>query len=100
MLINKQKNKQKKYIIHNKNPEYIQKRKEKDMDELRIGLVGTGAIGRTHIDRINKDLHGGKVVACADINAEFCKKVATQYGLKACETGEEMIADEIGRAHV
>ena len=33
------------------------------MAELRIGLVGTGGIGRTHIERINNQLQGGKVVA-------------------------------------
>lgn len=59
---------------------------------LRIGLVGTGAIGRTHIERINTQLSGGKVVACADANIDFCKSVADKYGLKAFETGEEMIA--------
>ena len=46
------------------------------MEELRIGLVGTGAIGRTHIERINNTLQGGKVVACADANIDFCKSVA------------------------
>ena len=30
------------------------------MEELKIGLVGTGAIGRTHIERINNTLQGGK----------------------------------------
>lgn len=60
--------------------------------ELKIGIVGTGAIGRTHIERINNKLSGGKVVACADQNADFCKSVAEKYGLKAFETGEEMIA--------
>lgn len=30
------------------------------MEELRIGLVGTGAIGRTHIERINTTLQGAK----------------------------------------
>lgn len=59
---------------------------------LRVGVVGTGAIGRTHIERINHRLAGAKVVACADKNVEFCKTVAEQYGLKAYETGEEMIA--------
>lgn len=62
------------------------------MEELRIGLVGTGAIGRTHIERINNKLSGAKVIACADKNADFCKSVAEKYGLKAYETGEEMIA--------
>ena len=66
------------------------------MEELRIGLVGTGAIGRTHIERINNTLQGGKVVACADANIDFCKSVAEKYAIKAWESGEEMIAsDEI-----
>lgn len=66
------------------------------MEELRIGLVGTGAIGRTHIERINNTLQGAKVVGCADANVDFCKSVAEKYGIKAWESGEEMIAsDEI-----
>lgn len=63
------------------------------MDELRIGVVGTGAIGRTHIERINTRLQGAKVVACADANIDFCKSVADKYGIKAFTTGEEMIND-------
>lgn len=63
------------------------------MSELKIGLVGTGAIGRTHIERINNKLSGAKVIACADANVDFCKSVAEKYGLKAYATGEEMIAD-------
>ena len=64
------------------------------MEELRIGLVGTGAIGRTHIERINNTLQGGKVVACADANIDFCKSVAEKYGIKAYERGEDMIASD------
>ena len=60
--------------------------------ELRIGVVGVGAIGRTHIERINDQLQGGKVVACSDINTEFGKKVAEKYGCEFYENGEEMIA--------
>ena len=66
------------------------------MEELKIGLVGTGAIGRTHIERINNTLQGAKVVGCADANVDFCKSVAEKYAIKAWESGEEMIAsDEI-----
>lgn len=62
------------------------------MSELKIGVVGVGAIGRTHIERINHKLSGAKVVACADANLDFCKSVAEGYGIKAYATGEEMIA--------
>ena len=61
------------------------------MSELRIGLIGTGAIGRTHIERINNKLSGAKVVACADVNIDFCKSVAEKYGIKAYDSGEDMI---------
>lgn len=61
------------------------------METLRIGLVGTGAIGRTHIDRINNKLQGARVVACADANLDFCKSVAEKFGIKAFADGEEMI---------
>lgn len=66
------------------------------MADLRIGIVGTGMIGRTHIERINTKLQGGRVIACADANIDFCKSVAEKYGLKAYSTGEEMInSDDI-----
>ena len=64
------------------------------MAELKIGLVGTGAIGRTHIERINNSLQGGRVVACADVNFDFCKSVAEKYGIYAFASGEEMIASD------
>ena len=66
------------------------------MADLKIGLVGTGMIGRTHIERINQKLQGGKVVACADYNLDFAKSVADKFGIMACASGEEMIqSDEI-----
>ena len=64
------------------------------MADLRIGLIGTGMIGRTHIERINQKLQGGKVVACADYNLDFAKSVADKYGIEACANGEEMIASD------
>lgn len=63
------------------------------MKDLRIGLVGTGGIGRTHIDRINNKLQGAKVVACADPSAEFGMSIAKQFGLKGYEDPFAMIRD-------
>ena len=63
------------------------------MAELRIGLIGTGAIGRTHIDRINNKLQGGKVVACADPASDFGLSVAQKLGLKGYADPIEMIND-------
>lgn len=60
--------------------------------ELRIGVIGTGAIGRTHIERINNSLQGGKVVAVADAMKEFGIKVAEQYGCEFFAAGEDLIA--------
>lgn len=59
---------------------------------LRIGLVGTGGIGRTHIERINTRLQGGRVVACSDPAADFGMKIAEQFGIKGFEDPMEMIA--------
>lgn len=61
------------------------------METLRIGLVGTGGIGRTHIERINNTLQGGKVVACADPASAFGFSVAEKYGIKGFENPIDMI---------
>lgn len=60
-------------------------------DVLQIGLIGTGAIGRTHMARINNQLQGAKVVACADPHVEFGKAIAEQNGLTFFADGKEMI---------
>ena len=59
--------------------------------ELRIGLVGTGGIGRSHIERINQCLQGGKVTAAADPAGAFGLQVAEKYGLKGYENYLDLI---------
>lgn len=63
------------------------------MTDLKLGLVGTGAIGRTHIERINNTLQGARVVACSDVHTEFGKSVAEKYSLEFFANGEDMIKD-------
>lgn len=61
---------------------------------LQVGLIGTGAIGRTHIERINNTLQGAKVIAVSDAFAEPGRKVAEQYGCEFFSDGEALINDE------
>ena len=63
------------------------------MSELRIGLVGTGGIGKSHIERINTRLQGGRVVACADPAPAFGMAVAEKYGIKGFENYIDLIHD-------
>lgn len=59
---------------------------------LKIGVAGVGAIGRTHIERINQKLKGASVVAVTDVAAEHGKKIADQYGCKFFPDGHTLIA--------
>lgn len=59
--------------------------------ELKIGVIGLGAIGKSHIERINNRLQGGRVTAGSDVNAEFGKAAAEKYGLRFYSDSSEMI---------
>lgn len=61
---------------------------------LRIGVIGTGAIGRDHARRINQVLTGAKIVALSDVNAESAAGVKAEVAPDAqiFATGEELIA--------
>ena len=60
---------------------------------IRIGLIGAGGMGRAHVERIEKELAGGKIVAVADINLQGAKAVAEPLGATAYASGPELIAD-------
>ncbi|MFS3930417.1 Gfo/Idh/MocA family protein [Priestia flexa] len=50
---------------------------------LKIGVIGTGAIGQDHIRRITNTLSGGKIVAVNDVNKEQANAVVNTQGLDA-----------------
>lgn len=50
---------------------------------LKIGVIGTGAIGREHIDRITHKLKGAQVVAVNDFNTAQAESVVRDLGLEA-----------------
>jgi myo-inositol 2-dehydrogenase/D-chiro-inositol 1-dehydrogenase len=60
---------------------------------LRLGVIGTGAIGQDHIRRITHKLSGARVVALNDMNKAQAHAFATQERLDArvVDTGKELI---------
>ncbi len=48
--------------------------------EIRIGVIGVGQIGKSHLKRY-ADIAEAKIVAIADINAEEAQRVASQYNI-------------------
>lgn len=61
---------------------------------VRIGIIGTGAIGRDHARRINEVLVGGRIVALTDVNRASAAAVKADIAPDAeiFETGEALIA--------
>lgn len=67
--------------------------------DLRVGVIGTGAIGEEHIRRLTEVVTGAKVVALSDINVDNAKRIAEKYGAVFYATGEEVIeAPEVDAA--
>lgn len=60
---------------------------------LKLGVIGTGAIGQEHICRCNNVLQGAKVVAVSDINVESAQAALQRLNSDAqvCKDGFEVI---------
>jgi myo-inositol 2-dehydrogenase / D-chiro-inositol 1-dehydrogenase len=59
---------------------------------VRVGVIGTGAIGVDHIRRITQRMGGASVVAVSDIDAARAKDVAAGVGGRALPTGHDVVA--------
>ena len=61
---------------------------------LRIGVVGTGMMGRFHVERLASSVPDAQVVAVSDVFVEGAEQVAEQVGARAYADGHELIADD------
>jgi myo-inositol 2-dehydrogenase/D-chiro-inositol 1-dehydrogenase len=61
---------------------------------LGIGVVGTGQMGRYHVERLASSVLGARVVAVSDVFVEVARQVAELVGARAYADGHELIADD------
>ncbi|MFD7441665.1 Gfo/Idh/MocA family oxidoreductase [Streptomyces sp. NPDC059909] len=64
---------------------------------VRIGVIGTGAIGREHIERITGTISGAEISVVTDIDAALAEKAAAEAGgARVAADGAELIgADDV-----
>jgi myo-inositol 2-dehydrogenase/D-chiro-inositol 1-dehydrogenase len=62
---------------------------------LRVGVIGTGMIGQTHIKRITGVVPGGRIVAVSDVDVSRAEQVAAGLpgSVAVHKTGQDLIAD-------
>ncbi|MFW6694335.1 Gfo/Idh/MocA family protein [Streptomyces sp. MAR4 CNX-425] len=64
---------------------------------VRIGVVGTGAIGREHVERLTRTVAGARVTAVADIDPAAAEKAAAEAGgaRVAADVADLITADDV-----
>ena len=61
---------------------------------LNIGVVGCGAIGREHIERLNNKIQGCRVTAVTDVFEESAKKAGEPIGATIHKDSKALINDQ------
>ncbi|MGF7140209.1 inositol 2-dehydrogenase [Roseimarinus sediminis] len=58
----------------------------KQMKKLKLGVIGTGRIGKVHISTLVKSIPQAEVIAVADVDEESANELAQQFGIGKVST--------------
>lgn len=64
------------------------------MKIFKIGILGCGVISRTYLADIKAFYKNLDIIACADIDVELSKKLASEFGIRKAYTTEELLNDD------
>ncbi len=65
------------------------------MKKVRVGVIGCGHIGKTHVERLTNKIPNAEVTAVSDYFKSAADAVAQQYGCAVFESGEELINSDL-----
>lgn len=64
-------------------------------DKLRLGLVGTGRIGRLHVATLKQRVPQAELISVTDVNMQSAQECAEQYGIKQVAASlDDILADD------
>jgi myo-inositol 2-dehydrogenase / D-chiro-inositol 1-dehydrogenase len=61
---------------------------------LKLGVVGTGNMGRDHVKRLATSVSNAQVVAVSDVDVEQAKRVADGVGARVHADGHDLVGDD------
>lgn len=63
------------------------------MEKVRVGIIGTGGIARTHLSNVKK-IEPAELICGCDVNESIVNQRAKEYGFKPYNSYEEMLGKE------
>ncbi len=61
------------------------------MDKIRIGVIGTGRIGRFHAENLAGAVKGAELVAVADVDSKSAEQCAVELGIDSYEDHRKLL---------
>ena len=60
-------------------------------DTVRVGVIGTGAMGAAHVENLSRWVPGARVAQIFDVDSERAKSIADRVGASAAPSAEALI---------